>query len=499
MNSPEKITKILMLILVIFSILLFVKLLYFGYNLLNYPYQWEVSEASQLNQARILSEGKPFYSINKEPPIAVNYFGPVNPLIIAPLLKVFGVNFFTPRLVSFASFLLLQLFTAYAVYSLTKNWKFIFLSSGLFTFMSHWWQWLLIGRPDSLGAFLLFLTIFLHWKFPYNKKAVALSLLTGLAAFFTKIYFVSGFCSIVLSYWFTHRDKKMAISYLIYSSSLLIMSVLIMNYVTDGIYYLFTFRIGPMWTRNSLDFLLNVNLKSLIFFYAPLFVLILHAVLRKSLDYKRYGVFFTHLLLGFPLTSYLCLNVGGGPYYWYTILPVLIIIGCDLIYQESKKPISNIIAPALLIILFLMIFKAGYKDILMNDLVIPSPELAQRWKPLQDLVRSAKNDVMNDDSTAILNIHAGKELFSDGLGYSRNRDYLKNKHNYSFIDISKKIAQKNYDYILNPEDALESDVMKHYILFKTFFVPAQFGRWNYKINVFIPKNDEVGTNTGKVF
>jgi hypothetical protein len=318
--------------------------------------------------------------------------------------------------------------------------------------------------------------------------AILLSLVTGILAFFTKTYFVFGFGSIVLSYWFIHKDRKTALSYLILSGVSLVTTVLIFNHFTNGLYYLFTFEMQTLWTGYSLSFLLDINIKSLMFFYLPLFALIMRALLRRTLDYRRYGVFLSHLLIGLPLSIFLSLNVGGGPYYWYTIIPVIIVIGCDLMYLEITTSNHKIIVPVLLATILIMIYSVGYKDIIKKEFVIPSSELANEWKPLQELVKKTKGRVMNSNETTILNIKAGKDLFVEGMGYKVNRDYLIGKHNYSFVNIYNEIELKKYNLIINPEVGLKNHVMKHYELYKTYMVAGQFGRGKMKINVFTPKN-----------
>jgi hypothetical protein len=321
--------------------------------------------------------------------------------------------------------------------------------------------------------------------------AIFLSILSGLLAFFAKSYFVCGFGSIVLSYWFIHKDKKMALLYLSLSSFLLITAILIMNHITNGLYYLFTFEMQSAVLSYSLNFLVKNNLKPLIFSHLPIFILILYNISKGSFNYKRYGVFFIQLLIGLPFISTLLLNRGGGAYYWYVIIPFLIVIGCDLIYLEYKR-MSNqkILISVLLMMIIIMLYKTVYRDTIKNEFVIPSSELAQEWEPLQQLIRNTKGKVMNSNETAILNIHAGKKLYAEGMGYLASKNYLQNKYNYSFIDIENEIAQKRYALIINPEDGLKPYVMKYYKLYKTYIVIGQFGRWKLKINVFVPKANE---------
>ncbi len=489
MSSLQKITKILTITLVILSILLLARFLYYEYNLLNYPYQWTVQETSQLNHAIILSEGKPLYVINKEPPLLIEPYGPVYPGLVAPLVKIFGKTLFAPRLVSFVSFSLILLLIAYVIFSLTHNWKFVFLSIGLNIFTLDWWQWLLICRPDGFGNFLLFLILFIHWKFPYKKTAVFLTLLIGVLAFFTKVYFVYGFGSIVLSYWFVHKDKKMALSYLSYSSVLIIAAVLIINYVTNGIYHLFTFDLMHYWTEYSLGHVF-INLRALLNYYFPIFALIIYALLGGSFNFRRYGIFFIHLLISLPLFSFFLLNPGGNLFYWYPVITVLVLIGSDLIYTESKVQNNRFLILILLAVAYLMVYKVGYEDIILKRFVVPSAQLAQKWEPIDELVKGTEGHVMNNYATAILNIRAGKKLYTEVMRPLKNINYLKNRYNYSFVDIKKEVAQKKFALIINPEKALIPAVEKYYKPYKTYVIPVNFGHWlKYPVRIYVPRDN----------
>jgi len=381
---------------------------------------------------------------------------------------------------------LLVFFTACAVFSLTRSWRFVLISIGLNVFMLNWARWLLICKPDSLGNFLLFITLFIHWKWPYKKTAIASTLIAGMLGFFSKAYFVSGFGAIVLNYWFIHRDKKMALSYLLYGSAAIIISILAADYITGGLYSLFTFKIMAGWASNSYSFAyLLSKLKELVSYFLPILVLIPYCMLTKSFDYKRYGPFFTHLVVGLPLFAFLLGNPGAGNYYWYCVIPALIVVGCDLI-KKSRPGNFKVIIP-LLLALILIMGNRGYRDLVRNKLVIPSSELAGEWTPVAELVAAAKGPVMNDDATAILNIHEGKTLFMEGLGYFQSRDYLVRRHGYSFIDVNEQVAQQKFSLIINPQKEIETEVLKYYKPIGSYSVSHQFGDHRHSLDLFVPK------------
>lgn len=474
--------KIFLYLLVILSVIALGRLFFFEYRLLNYPYQWELREALQLHHGILLSEGKAIYTVSPDPPVVLEPYGPVNPFLLTVAVKIFGKNLSGPRLFSFLAFLILLILIAAAVYRLTHSWMFVLIAIGINTFILSWVRWLLLCRPDSLGGLLLFASIFVHWLYPFRKTAVGASLLLTMLAFFTKTYFALGLMLIPLNYWFFHRDRRMAVLYMISGSALLLASVAAAQWLTGGLYYLFTFELMSQWVTYSFVHLLE-TIKGLTVYFLPLFALIVYAIVKKEFRYGVLNVFWIHILVGIPIFMFFLLNTGAETYYWYAVIPALTLAGIDVLHKECQKE-KSWFAVAMLVLLFsLMTNKMIISETIKDGMVFPSKELAAQWQPMVAEFDRRADRILNDDATAMLAIHAGKEPYRVGLGYLNIKNTLEKIFHYKFRDIDAEIANCSYSLIINPEN--ESYVKQYYRLDRVHPVPVQLGK-SYVLKMYVP-------------
>lgn len=482
-SSLDVTKKLFLYLLVILSIIALARLFFFEYRLLNYPYQWELREALQLHHGILLSEGKPIYAVSPDPPVVLEPYGPVNPFLLTVAVKIFGKNLSGPRLFSFLAFLIMLLLIAAAVYRLTHSWMFVLIAIGINTFILSWARWLLLCRPDGLGGMLLFASIFVHWLYPFRKAAVGASLLLTILAFFTKTYFALGLMLIPLNYWFFHRNRRMAILYLISGSALLVASVAAAQRLTGGLYYLFTFELMSQWVTYSFVHLLETT-KGLFVYFLPLFALIVYAIFKKEFRYRVLNVFWIHILVGIPIFMFFLLNTGAETYYWYAVIPSLTVVGVDVLHKECQKDKSPF-AVAMLVLLFcLMTNKMIISETIKDGMVFPSEKLASQWQPVVAEFDRNTDQILNDDATAILAIRAGKRLHREGLGYLNIKNAMEKELYYKFRDIDAEIASRNYSLIINPEN--ESYVKQYYRLDRVYHVPIQLGECAWPLKMYVP-------------
>ncbi len=481
-RSLDVIKNLFLYLLIILSIIALARLFFFEYHLFNYPYQWELREALHFHHGILLSEGKSIYTVSPDPPIIVECYGPVNPFLISTMIKIFGKDISTPRLSSFLCLIALLTLIAVAVYVLTHRWMFVLIAIGINTFILSWVQWLLLCRPDSLGGVLLFASIFVHWLYPFRKSAVGASLLLIVLAFFTKTYFALGLMLIPLNYWFFHRNRQMAILYLISGSTLLVASVAVAQWLTGGLYYFFTFELMSQWVTYSFVHLLE-TMKGLFVYFLPLFALIVYAILKKEFRYRILNVFWIHILVGIPIFMFFLLNTGAETYYWYAVIPALTVVGVDVLHKECQKEKSPFAVAMLALLFCLMTNKMIISETVKDGMVFPSQKLAAQWQPVVAEFDRNTDQILNDDATAILAIHAGKRPYRVGLGYLNIKNAMEKKLHYIFRDIDAEIASRNYLLIINPEN--ESYVKQYYRLDRVHHVPLQLGK-SYSLKMYVP-------------
>lgn len=139
---------------------LVVALLYFwafvdhGWSIVDFPYQVDYGEAPELNRAVLLAQLRPIYVDWSHPPYQMANYPPLYPAAAAVGVKLFGVQFFTGRLISFLSTLGTGVAVALVAWALGAGVRGAVVG-GLLYFVAHpVWNWGAYQRVDSLAVLL---------------------------------------------------------------------------------------------------------------------------------------------------------------------------------------------------------------------------------------------------------------------------------------------------------------------------------------------------------
>ena len=97
--------KIAYFIVIAYALILFSQMLYKHYLIINHPYQLEYRETANLLDTKALMEGENPYALEHQPDLGTCY-GIGYSVVCLPFVKIFGMNFFSHRLVSILSILL---------------------------------------------------------------------------------------------------------------------------------------------------------------------------------------------------------------------------------------------------------------------------------------------------------------------------------------------------------------------------------------------------------
>ncbi|HEV2122967.1 MAG TPA: hypothetical protein VGW38_09355 [Chloroflexota bacterium] len=139
---------------------LLVLLLYFwGYldhawGVVTFPYQIDYGEATELSRAWLLSQGRPIYVDWSTPPYQMMNYTPLYELVLAILVRLQGLQFFSGRLISLVSTLMGGLLIASTALALGAGVRGA-LVGGLLWFVGHpVWNWGALQRVDALAIAL---------------------------------------------------------------------------------------------------------------------------------------------------------------------------------------------------------------------------------------------------------------------------------------------------------------------------------------------------------
>ena len=504
--------------------IIFLNLLSYHIEILNFPYQLEYREVVPLIITKGFENGILPYNINQQPYHA-DLYGLIYPLVALPFTKVFGINLFTFRLISFFAIIIS---TLYFYFTLKKN-KVNTIISYLLTVLLYsilLFQYTPICRQDGLGFLFFALSILIPYNYSFSLKSLLFSAILSVLAFHTKIYFFIGF-PIILTYIFLFKSIKTSI--LIFSFYTLIFGIfiVIISYKFDY-YYIGTFF--NQLSSTSYDYDHMVNQTYFFFFKAfPIITIIIcfiffnkyQFIKQRLLDKSRllynneliisYNInindgliknyqsnYFTYLFFSFLIL--LTIKMGGHNgnfllYYLHLLsIPFLIIVSLFLKKSENY----NLVYKCLILISILIFMK----NIPMNG---KNQETIKNFKKIKYIIENS-NNILNNPSISSICLELNKPVLNSGLTetfisgekfrYSGNlikpiamikdKIYLKtiNKvipvNNKYINNIHKNIKEKKYDFIFSDQTSYDDWLVNDSLLLANNYKPFD----SLKINMY---------------
>jgi hypothetical protein len=225
-SSLSAVQKIFLFIFSSFLFYFGVQLIRYHYLLVTFPYQLEHREGAVLYTTRLLLDGENPYSLQNMP-TAINVYGINYHLLVYPFAKLWGSTFLVHRAVS-AIFLFLSCVLMFEIMRRHRVNVLYSLSAVLILYACLLYRYTPLARPDTLGFFLFLLSIFIAYVQHYSTRSLLMSAIFGIAAFYTKSYFVLSIPYLTV-YLFLFVSKKRAILYGSWSFLLLISTGFVTN------------------------------------------------------------------------------------------------------------------------------------------------------------------------------------------------------------------------------------------------------------------------------
>lgn len=247
-TTPEKLVYGVTLTLLF---LLFCKLLAFQWSLLGNPFPNEYREGSILLTTQALLNGKNPYALAQQPEYT-NVYGILYHLVVYPFAKLFGNSFPVHRSVS-AAFVLATCGLMVWIMRWMKTPWVINLGASLILYGHLLFYITPLARPDSMGVFLMVLSVILPFRFRYSDRSLIASIILGILAFLTKPYFILGL-AFVIAYVFVFQAKGKGLRYAVYAALGFLCTMALMN-AWGETYINNTFLIHVNVASKSADFL----------------------------------------------------------------------------------------------------------------------------------------------------------------------------------------------------------------------------------------------------
>ena len=174
----------LLLISQLWALSLFIR---YGVGALTFPYPLNYGEGPLLDQAVRLANFENIYRPGlSEPPFMVSNYPPLFPLVQAPLVWLFGPEFWYGRAISLASAAATTVFIALTTHALTRD-RVASIAAGLtFPAIQYVAFWSSLVRVDSLALALSWAGLFTVARWPSRRKLVIFAALLLVAAILTR-------------------------------------------------------------------------------------------------------------------------------------------------------------------------------------------------------------------------------------------------------------------------------------------------------------------------
>jgi hypothetical protein len=443
------ISRIKKFTLIVFSLILLyfcVQLIRYHYLLVTFPYPLESFEGAMLLTTDLLLEGKNPYDLGNMP-FAINVYGINYHLLVFPFARVWGSTFLVHRAVS-AIFILLSCTLFFVILRRHQINPLYSVSAVLILYASLLYRYTAVAKPDGLGFFLFLASIFIVYLMQYSTGSLVISVFLGIAAFYTKPYFVLSI-PYLATYLLFFISKKKAILYTSLAFGLLTMTALIVNQGFETYFVNTFFNHINVATNNlsqlrlQLEFFSMYNSGLIVIFivYCPMYVFDrIGGASLQSRDMRRirqelirrinlFSYDKPFIETAFPLALY-CLILSFGVFYlklgrhvgnlmtyaYHLITPFFLIC----IYSLFKLPLKNLnwvkrrdnynyalLLPCILVSLYLLYSSASY----LKD----SPEWTDErdWRHLEQIMLSYKN-VMNSQVLVSFLIEQNKPVYDTG-------------------------------------------------------------------------------------
>ena len=432
-------------------VLSIIRLISYHWEVITNIYPNEYREGAMLMTTKLLLSGGNPYDPDLQPQYT-NVYGILYPLVTAALAFFTKVDLPTHRLVS-AIFILASCSIIYLI-MLRSNVTLFYRIGGVGIFYGHSIYSCSYAYPNGLGVFLLLLTVFIPWRYNYQRNSLIVSILAGILGFLVKPYFVLGVFYLATYLFFTDRSKAIKYSFAAIISFAVVMAWMnwqfpvyinncllghaniagnsipymlqqLQTYALDNI-WLIILGVIVSWNQRSTIF--NTKIKSIGLINTCLIVSLLLFVTKLGLHEGAWISYLHHLVSPFAIVSL------------FTVFSRQ-----STVLVDRKK--YNVVS--YMLIIFAMIQ-------LRSSMFLPDilPESYQNWVAIDKIITSHKQ-VLSTPIVASILLGQNKPVWDNGESeyfiYGVKHDnYLKFKQHYEQYrqKIKDRLAGKEFDLVI---------------------------------------------------
>lgn len=247
-------------------------------QIIAHEYTLDYNETGMLVTTATIAEGGNPYSRESQP-IRISLYPVLYNILVAPLTRVFGNTLELHRAVNglfilsscAICFYLCRRNSGTVTESLTAG---VLVYAGLLVYSTP------IASTNGLGLFLFLTAIMIPWVDGFSTRSLAVSIVIGLLAFYTKQYFIACLGYVAL-YLFLAESMKRAIFFSLSALAAFFVTLVLVTYTSP--YYLeaTVFAVQSSASTVSSDEHLMTQLWEFVQIYLPLMVVLIFAVVAR--------------------------------------------------------------------------------------------------------------------------------------------------------------------------------------------------------------------------
>ena len=250
-------------------------------QLITHEYPLDYNEGGMLVTTQSLVNGENPYSVESQP-AHISLYPILTNILVAPLARAFGNTFELHRVFS-AVFIIACCAICYYLCrkeSGRRTESFVAAALCYAAFLHYSTP---VASTNSFGLFLFLAAIAIPWVQGFSTRSLAVSIVLGVLAFYTKQYFVACLGYVAL-YVFLAESKKRAIYYGLATTCIFIVGLAVVAYTSPYYFEATFFAVGAAYAEYSGNQFVNRQLIEYMQIYLPLLV-----ILASMIVYSRYS------------------------------------------------------------------------------------------------------------------------------------------------------------------------------------------------------------------
>lgn len=414
---------------------IFAYYLFVGIKWVIYPHSIDFGEGFVISYAQQWQDGTWNWDINV-PPYMTMVYGLGYPLLMQPLISIFGAELWLARLVSFIASLVVCVFLYLIANKITGKKIISIIIAMLPALHPIFRDWAPLARVDMIAVMFEVIGIYIFVRFK-DSKWLYIAIVPFLLAIMVKLSAVAGLVAVVIYLLITKRHKFVVFTLITLSCMSIIFAFLMA--VSNGEYINHVL----VYQNTIENFDIPILMVNFMMFFPAFISLFLLAIfyIRRYTSKRKLSFIAIYFIAAIILNMFLTLRPGAaGMYYFEAIISGCLCAGLFLNYLYNHHKKQAIVMLSAFILVFFAIY--GWR----TTMPFPDKQYAEDIKTVQSIISDTDKPIVTENSCLVMDV--GKELYIETfiftnlarLGYWDDTEYINDYKSQYFDYVVLKVS-----------------------------------------------------------